>query len=284
VHLPAECLHRLQSLPVCGAQACRDQQQHLGRRRLDRCRGALCRATLELVERDAYLRAWLAGTSAPLLADGSLPSGARLRVASLRAAGYRVALARVGGDWVPVVSVFVQRDEPAFTAITAAADFDPEAALHKALDEAEGRAAQACAVPAAPLASAREVQSIDAQCRFWQTPRFFRRADFYAPGRPRCPSAPPPRAAAATGRRLQSRLHAERRSLLAFELTPPGAAPGPGPHAAAGGPCLRRRPDPDLVPARAAAGRARRVPRGRAPARAPVRRLLRPPLHLKGSP
>ncbi|GAB3772606.1 hypothetical protein GCM10028796_43550 [Ramlibacter monticola] len=224
VHLPAECLHRLQSLPVAARRHAVTNSSTSGVAAWTDADGALCRATLELVERDAYLRAWLAGTSAPLLAEGSLPSGARLRVASLRAAGYRVALARVGGDWVPVISVFVQRDEPAFTAITAAADFDPKAALHKALDEAEGRVAQACAVPAAPIASAREVQSIDAQCRFWQTPRFFRRADFYAAGPATLSFGAAAKGCCPDWAALQSRLHAEGRSLLAFELTPPGAA------------------------------------------------------------
>jgi len=224
VHVPAECLHPVAALPAWARrQACANASTS-GVAAWTDAEGALSRATLELLERDAFLRGWLARAAAPLVRTESLPDTARRRIADLQAAGLRVAVAQIGAGWVPVYAVFAQRLQPPFTAITAAADYVPEVALHKALDEAEGRVAHAAQMPAAPLARASAVRSPLDIHRCYQAQRFFRRSDFYADAAPSlrfCGAWP---GAAKAWPALRARLAQAGHALYAFDLTPPGAA------------------------------------------------------------
>jgi ribosomal protein S12 methylthiotransferase accessory factor len=136
-----------------------------------------------------------------------------------------VSVARLDAP-VPVFSVYLRDDRRPVAAITAAADFAPEAALAKALDEAEGRLAHAIAFPAAPLRRASDVQGTQDVNRFYQTRRFFRNADFWERG-----SASSAFAAEAKCRdwnALKTWLAAKGWDLIAVDLTPEGAALGQG--------------------------------------------------------
>ncbi|MBK6004880.1 YcaO-like family protein [Ramlibacter ginsenosidimutans] len=223
VHLPAECLHPAASLPQWARQQACANASTSGVAAWPDAEGALARGTLELLERDAFLRHWLSGQSAPALTITSLPEAAQRRIADLQSAGFRVSVAAIGAGWVPICSVFLQRMNPPLTAITAAADFCAEAALHKALDEAEGRAAHAGAHrPAAMPAS--QVRSPSDVHRYYQAARSFRRSDFYA-----ATAAALAWAGAFTGAckhwpALCSLLAARGHELHAFDLTPAGAA------------------------------------------------------------
>lgn len=224
VWLLAECVHALSALPPEHRAKAYTNTSTSGVAAWTDPEGALCRAAIELVERDAFLRAWLSHQPRPLTDPGSLPVPARRRVEALAAAGHRVAVAQVGDDLVPVYAVFVQSTARAFTAITAAADFDPEQALDKALDEAEGRAANAAAVPALPLPGARQVRSPDDIQRYYQSPRFFRRSDFFAAG-PACERFGHSRQRFCSHwDELQDRFARRGLQLIAVDLTPPGAA------------------------------------------------------------
>lgn len=222
VHLPAECVHARVALPArMAARACAETSTS-GMAAWTDAEGALCRATLELVERDAFARAWLARRPACLLLAETVPVTAQQRVAGLQALGHRVALAWLTAAPVPVIAVFLQHHARPFTAITAAADFDAEVALARALDEAEARATRAAAAPAAPLARASQVRSIEDVDRYYRSPRFHRRADFFATAQPSTSF----RAAGAcrdwTG--LQRWLAERKLDLVAADVTPPGAA------------------------------------------------------------
>ncbi|MDB5913737.1 MAG: hypothetical protein JWP22_2412, partial [Ramlibacter sp.] len=222
VHLPAECVHALDTLPPpFRARACANSSTS-GVAAWTDAEGALCRATLELIERDAFLRLWVGGISPALVIEQTLPESALARIRRLRALGLRVAIAQVGLQ-VPVYSVFLQSRDRPFTAVTAAADFEPEVALAKALDEAEGRAAHSAAFPAKALPCARQVQSTADGNRFYQTPRFYRQADFYAAGTAADRFGAPPRACR-NWAQLQARLALDNMELLAANLTPVGAS------------------------------------------------------------
>lgn len=222
LHLPAECVHARVALPArFAARACADTSTSGGAAWTD-AEGALCRATLELVERDAFVRSWLARHPTRQLLPETAPAAARRRVAALEALGHRVALAWLTAEPVPVIAVFLQHALRPFTAITAAADFDAEAALGSALDEAEARAAHAAAFPAAPIARAAQVRSIEDLIRYYQTSRFYRRADFFA-------GAAPSERFRATGAcrdwsAVQRWLARRELDLIAVDITPPGAA------------------------------------------------------------
>lgn len=228
VWLLAECVHALAALPPEHRAKAYTNTSTSGVAAWTDAEGALCRAALELVERDAFLRAWLEHRPRPLIVAESLPAAARQRVAALAAAGHRVAIAQVGDELVPVYAVFLQATDRAFTAITAAADFNPEQALAKALDEAEGRAASATTASAPPLASARHVESPQDIQRLYQSRRFFRRSDFFAAG-PSCErfGDAQPRFCSRWDE-LQGRFARRGLQLIAVDLTPAGAAVAQG--------------------------------------------------------
>lgn len=182
---------------------------------------ALERATLEVIERHAFLHSWIAGRPLPRLDQRTLPAGARARVRSLQGARHRVAVIRLPCAWAPVMAVFVQRADPPLTAITAAADFDAEAALHKALDEAEARAG---AAPDPGRPAVRHPRTPHDIHRAWQRPGLFRAADWYAGAAARERFTQPALRACADFARLQAALQAEGRTILALDITPPGAA------------------------------------------------------------
>ena len=224
VRMPAECVHALSALPPAFRASALTNTSSSGVAAWTDAQGALSRATLELLERDAFARRWIARQPVPLLRPASLPGEARRRVAALEALGHRVAIALLASEPVPVLSAFVQHLRRPFTAITAGADFDAEAALAKALDEAEGRAAHAAAFPARPLASASEVQGPAEVNRYYQTPRFRRRADFFASAAQDVDFAACTAGSCGDALQLQSWLADRGLRLLAVDLTPAGAA------------------------------------------------------------
>jgi ribosomal protein S12 methylthiotransferase accessory factor len=224
VALPAECVYALSALPVRYQGAACTNTSTSGVAAWTDPEGALCRGTLELIERDAFLRRWLTRRRFASVHPATLPAAQRQRVVALESAGYRVAVADLGERFVPVYSVFVQSRGRPFTAVTAAADFDAESALAKALDEAEGRAGHATRSPAVPIASARDVRSTTDINRYYQSPRFFRHSDFYAAGPATERFAPGGDGYCSDWGALKARLCELRLRLLGFDLTPDGAA------------------------------------------------------------
>ncbi|HYF19633.1 MAG TPA: YcaO-like family protein, partial [Ramlibacter sp.] len=218
VWLPADCLVARSALAAPPARRALTSASTSGVAAWTDREGALCRAVLELLERDAVLRAWLPGQPIAQLDPATLPSHLSARALALQASGHRVGMAAIGQGLVPVYSVFVQHAGLPFTALTAAAAFDAEEALSKALDEAEGRAAHAAAFPARTIRSPREVRSVQDVVHLFRGRRWFRASDFYAAG-PRTQAFGPAHTACADWPQLQDRLH-----VLAFDLTPPGAA------------------------------------------------------------
>lgn len=223
VAVPAECVHAAPALPGTYRRRSHTWSTTSGLAAWPSAEGALCRATLELLERDAFLRYWIAGTPPDNLRVQSLPLRGRERVEALRNAGYRLQVAQVCSTPVAVITVFVQRQHPPFTAITAAADFSAEEALSRALDEAEGRAAHSTAYPQRPIRSPEAAGGADGLL-LYQTARFFRRADFYASGPVTANFGAAARPACADWPALKTWLAGHRLRLLAFDLTPPAAS------------------------------------------------------------
>lgn len=223
VALPAECIHALSALPRKFQLAACTGTSTSGMAAGTDVESALCRATLELIERDAFLRCWLRGRSLPVLARESLPSAALRQVQELEALDLRVEILQVPTDLACVFAVFIQGRKRALTAVTAAAEFHPEGALIRALNEAQGRAAHAAAFPARPAAAGDLIRGPADISRYYQSPRTYREADFLVgpePGR----RFGAPLDAASTWLELQSRLAQTGHRIYAFDLTPPGAA------------------------------------------------------------
>lgn len=95
------------------------------------------RAFFELVERDAFMRHWLAQQPGVELDPDSLPPDIHKRVAALKARRADVSLQRLDRARYPVFMVMVQHHGTPFTVVGAAAGDDAEEVLDSALVEAE---------------------------------------------------------------------------------------------------------------------------------------------------
>lgn len=136
---------------------------------------ALERATLELVERDAFMRHWLMQT--PGFALQSLPGWARERLAALENAGCRAGIQWLALGAQPVLLAWAQHEALAFTAVGSACGFDAEPALAAALSELETMAlARLEGVPGVAI-TPQQVQSPADHGALYATQEHFRDAD-----------------------------------------------------------------------------------------------------------
>jgi ribosomal protein S12 methylthiotransferase accessory factor len=223
VALPAECVHALSALPRRFRNNACTTTSTSGTAAWTDVEGALCRATLELVERDSFLRCWLSGKALPSVLRPTLPSWALRRVEELEGAGLSVAVLQVRTELACVMVIFMQSRSRPFTAVTSAAEFHPECALLRALDEAEGRATHALAQPARPLADGEAVSGIADVNRYYQTPALCHRADFLVSPAATCRFGAPSDACG-TWEEMQARLARTGHRILAFDLTPEHAS------------------------------------------------------------
>lgn len=219
-HLPADCIHPWTALPA--SQPRHTAASTSGVAAWTDPEGALTRAVLELVERDAALRAWLSRSAPPQIEPDSLPSETRQRLQALEDAGHRVHLLALPSNWGCTAAVFVQHRSHPFTGLTSAAAFDWLQAVDKALDEAEGRAAWAACAPPRAL-SARQIQGPEDIHAWWCSRRAWHLADALAASAEHRSllSLPVP---VADWSRLRAALADAGHSILSFDLTPPQAA------------------------------------------------------------
>jgi ribosomal protein S12 methylthiotransferase accessory factor len=186
--------------------------------------GAQERAVLELVERDAFMTAWLGRLERPTVDPASLPASLTNRVRALRDVGVDVTIKDHTLDLAPVLFVHARSMARGFTRVTAASAFDVEAALDSALGEAEATIA-ACLREETPRAI-RPEQVVGPQdhADLYARRRYFRRADFLAEG-----SRTVALSSVGTGRPRNwpalLRLFAQRgQPVLWFDLAPPNAS------------------------------------------------------------
>lgn len=94
-------------------------------------------STLELVERDAFMNAYLARLVLPTVSEKTLPLGIQTRIKELRKIGFRVWIKDHSLDLAPVMFVFAQNEGLAYTTCASCSSFDPEHAISHALMEVE---------------------------------------------------------------------------------------------------------------------------------------------------
>jgi ribosomal protein S12 methylthiotransferase accessory factor len=218
--VPAECVHALHALPEALQAKALTSASTSGAAAGTGVEDALLRATLELVERDAFCRAWLSGAETPGIVAASLPGELRRRLAALAARGAEASLVDLGTPWCAVIAVFLQSRALPFTAITAAAGFDVEAAAAKAISEAEGRLAFAEALP--PRAD--EGDPMRAVEKYYRSPRTYGRSDFFRPARESRRFAQVAQGSARKWEDLRALMRSDGFQLLCADITPPGAA------------------------------------------------------------
>ena len=100
---------------------------------------AIYRAMLEVIERDAFVRCWLAQKPGTLVALEKLPKDIALRIQRLTAAGCIVTTQLLPSAWAHVALVSAQSQSQHFTTMATAANADFVLAIDNALDELEAR-------------------------------------------------------------------------------------------------------------------------------------------------
>jgi thiazole/oxazole-forming peptide maturase SagD family component len=191
-------------------------------------RMALERALLELVERDAFMRAWLHRAATPQIALRACPEGIQRRLRDLQRIGARVAIKSLPSDFASVVLVFAQLEAKTLTAVAAAADYEPAAALDKALMEAESAVwTRLQSGRDEPIRPAQVVLPKDHAALYAQR-RYFQRADFLAAPRGNLRLSEIARGKPRHLDALLARLAGGGRRVVQIDVTPSGAALGNG--------------------------------------------------------
>lgn len=141
---------------------------------------AIQAAALELVERDAFMMAWLRRMNMPDIDRADLPQALRERIRRLEEAGLRIAIKDFSLDLVPVIFVFGQSEVGGFTKVSCAAGFDAETALDHALQEVESALLLESANKGGSIIGPRSVATPEEHGLLYAQRRYYKSADFLA--------------------------------------------------------------------------------------------------------
>lgn len=135
-------------------------------------------ATLELVERDSFMNSYFAQLVLPTISHSSLSVEIRKRVDDLMAVGFDVWFKDHTLDLAPVISVFAQNKELAFTTCASCSRFDPQRALEHALMEVEAAVLARLQNGPSGFVHPREVTMPSDHGALYEHDPYFQRADF----------------------------------------------------------------------------------------------------------
>lgn len=139
---------------------------------------ALETSTLELIERDSFMIAYLTRIEFPTVLEQTLPADIRKRLTGLRKAGFRVWVKDHSVDLAPVACVIAQSQEVTYTACASCSSFDIGYALNHALMEVEAMVlARLENGPTKPIKPHEVIWPLDHGGLYGQQ-RYFRKADF----------------------------------------------------------------------------------------------------------
>lgn len=135
-------------------------------------------STLELIERDSFVIAYLTQLQFPTIAEQTLPEDIRKRIEELQKVGFQVWVKDHSIDLAPVSCVIAQSQELTYTPCASCSSFDFEYALNHALMEVEALVvARLQNGPAKPIKPREVLWPLD-HGRLYGQQRYFRRADF----------------------------------------------------------------------------------------------------------
>lgn len=179
---------------------------------------AIKNGTLELVERDSFIIAYLAKLILPTVSKKTLPGKIWLRLRELRKCGFRVWIKDHSLDLAPAVFIFAQNEELTFTTCAGCAGFDAEIALDHALMEVESSVL--CRLSNGRRESIRPsaVRFPDDHGRLYEQKQFFRNANFLMHGQKTISFQEVGRSAAWSWQELLDRFAARGWSLLTVSL------------------------------------------------------------------
>lgn len=138
---------------------------------------AVFRALLEVIERDAFMRHWLAQAPGQAISFSHVSPQIRKRIHALEQAGCRVAVQKLDSPWAHVCLVAVQHEAMHFTTMGTAASADFKKALEGALDETEARVYAWIHGHEPQITGPADVATTDHHFELYGLKRYFRRAD-----------------------------------------------------------------------------------------------------------
>ncbi len=139
---------------------------------------AIQNGTLELVERDSFMIAYLAKLNLPTIVDRTLPEFIQVRIQALRAVGFDIHVKDYSLDLAPVVFVFAQNKNMSYTTCAASCNFDIEEALDHALMEVEASVYQRFVNGAPASMHPDSVQFPNQHGELYEQKKFFQKANF----------------------------------------------------------------------------------------------------------
>ena len=139
---------------------------------------AIENGVLELIERDAFMIAYLTRVTFPTITEKTLPGGIQQRIRALRECGFQVWVKDYSIDLAPVVFIFVQNEELTFTTCAGSANFDVEAALDHALMEVESAAWSCLRSDQLQTIKPTEVWTVKDHAKLYRSKAFFKKANF----------------------------------------------------------------------------------------------------------
>lgn len=139
-------------------------------------------STLELIERDSFMIAYLTGLEYPTISVDSLPKNLQKRISMLQQEGFEITIKNHTLDLAPVVTIFAQNEALAYTNCASCSRFEMESAIDHALMEVEASVlARLRNGPSEALAPSEVVMPLHHGALYEQK-KYFRRADFMLKG------------------------------------------------------------------------------------------------------
>jgi ribosomal protein S12 methylthiotransferase accessory factor len=135
------------------------------------------RALLEVIERDAFMRHWLAQTGGCVVAPSRFKADIRSRIAALEQTGCRIVVQKLDSPWAQVCLVAAQHEAQHFTTMGTSAHSDFSTALAGALDETEARVYAWIHGHKPEVGAPEEVGTTEHHFELYGLKRYFRRAD-----------------------------------------------------------------------------------------------------------
>jgi thiazole/oxazole-forming peptide maturase SagD family component len=144
---------------------------------------AVMSSTLELIERDSFMIAYLTKIEFPTICNDTLPIYIQNRIDELQEVGFNIYLIDHSIDLAPVVCVFAQNKDMNCTTCASCSHFDVEYAVSHALMEVEAFVAARLQNGKSKSISPQEVSLPLDHGRLYEQKKYYNRADFLIQGK-----------------------------------------------------------------------------------------------------
>ncbi len=135
-------------------------------------------STLELIERDAFMIAYLTKLIFPTVSQKTLPQKIQKRIKELKKVGFSVWIKDFSLDLAPVIFIFAQNQSVSYTTCATSSGFDAEEAVDHALMEVECAVWSRLSGDSSGKIIPSKVWFAKDHAEIYRQHRYFRKADF----------------------------------------------------------------------------------------------------------